>query len=110
MTTKRIIINAAQMEVAKRLGITPQAFVEAMAVQMDEVEEIDKDNPNNVEFYNTPIKTLRDLWLTRFGMSWVNTDELDQDLAWEIVLNRLRDYDMLESDATSTWSKLKEEV
>lgn len=111
MTTKKIILNSAQIAVANRLGISPEVYAKSMAVVYEEpAEPLDASNPNNVELYNTPIKTLRDLWLTKFGMTWANSDELSDDDTWGIINNRLYEYGMLEEDHTCEWRKLKEEV
>ena len=111
MTKQRIILNAAQVEVAKRLGITPTAFAEAMALKIEEAEEeLDQADPNNVEFYNVPVKTLRDLWLTKFGMAWVNNYDVDDDERWGVIAHRLCEYNLMETDLQCEWRKLREEV
>jgi hypothetical protein len=111
MTTKKIILNAAQMEVAKRFGISPEVYAKSMAIVYEEpAEPIDESNPNNVELYNTPIETLRDLWLSKFGMRWVHVDTLESDNTWEVIQYRLREYHMIEDDMPCEWRKLKEGV
>ena len=111
MTKKKIILNSAQLAVANRLGIPPEVYAKSMEVVYEEpVEPLDESNPNNVELYNTPIKTLRDLWLTKFGMAWVPEDIIEGDEVWEIVQYRLREYHLIEDDMQCAWCKLKEEV
>lgn len=111
MTKKKIILNAAQVEVAKRLGISPTEFAEAMALKIEEAdEELDQDDPNNVEMYTAPIKTLRDLWLTKFGMTWVNNYDVDDDIRWGVISHRLCEYNLMETDVNCEWRKLREEV
>ena len=43
----------------------------------------------NHEAYNTPIATLQNLWLARFGSVWVDTNNLNEDLFFIIVAQRL---------------------
>jgi hypothetical protein len=111
MTTKKIILNSAQIAVAQRLGISPEVYAKSMAiVYEEEPPEVDGSNPNNVELYNTPIETLRDLWLSKFGRQWVHETILDDGETWELIQYRLREYHMLEDDMTCEWRKLREEV
>jgi hypothetical protein len=111
MTTKKIILNSAQIAVANRLGISPEVYAKSMAIVYEEpAEPIDESNPNNVELYNTPIETLRDLWLSKFGARWVHVDTIDGDGTWEVTKYRLREYRMIEDDMTCEWCKLKEGV
>lgn len=111
MTTKKIILNSAQVAVAKRLGISPEVYAKSMAVVYEEpVEPLDESDPNNVELYNTPIETLRDLWLSKFGTRWVNADTIEGDDTWELIKYRLCEYHMIEDDMTCEWFKLREGV
>lgn len=111
MTTKKIILNSAQIAVANRLGISPEIYAKSMAVVFEEPKpELDESNPNNVEVYNLPIRVLRDLWLTKFGMAWVHEETIEGDDTWEVIQYRLREYHVIEDDMTCEWRKLKEEV
>jgi len=110
-TKKKIILNSAQIAVASRLGISPKVYAESMAIVYEEPAELlDESNPNNVELYNTPIETLRDLWLSKFGMRWVHVDTAEGDTTWEVIRYRLREYHMIEDDMTCEWQKLREGV
>lgn len=111
MTTKKIILNSAQIAVANRLGISPEVYAKSMAIVYAEpVEPLDESDPNNVELYNTPVNTLRDLWLTKFGVRWVHEDTIEGDDMWEVIKYRLREYHMIEDDMQCEWCKLKEGV
>ena len=111
MTTKKIILNSAQIAVANRLGISPEVYAKSMSVVYEEpAEPLDESDPNNVELYNTPIETLRDLWLSKFGMRWVHEYTIEDDETWGVIQCRLREYHMLEDDMSCEWRKLKEAV
>jgi hypothetical protein len=43
----------------------------------------------NHEAYNTPIATLQNLWLARFGAGWIDTDKLREELFFVIAVQRL---------------------
>ena len=110
-TKKKIILNSAQVAVANRLGISPEVYAKSMAIVYEEPAELlDESDPNNAELYNTPIETMRDLWLSKFGMRWVHVDALDVDDTWEVIRHRLREYDMMEDDMACEWCKLREGV
>lgn len=112
MTKKRVVLlSATELAIAKRMGLTPQEYAQQRAVlentgEEDEYENF--DNPNKMEIMNVPIKTLRDLWLAKFGNNWTLTDSLDDE--WDKIYTRLSQYNLMESYDGEYWTKLKDEL
>ena len=108
---RKIVLSTSELEIAKRMGLTPQQYAQHKAVftnTSDEDEYEDLDNPNKMEIMNAPIKTLRDLWLTKFGSNWTLTDSLDDE--WDKIYTRLSQYNLMESYDGEYWTKLKDEL
>jgi len=48
------------------------------------------------EAFNTPINTLLDLWLTRFGNEWIDLEDIEKDEFFAIAYKRLKQMGELE--------------
>ena len=48
------------------------------------------------EAFNTPINTLLDLWLTRFGNEWIDLEDIEKDEFFSIAYKRLKQMGELE--------------
>jgi hypothetical protein len=48
------------------------------------------------EAFNTPINTLLDLWLTRFGNEWMDLEDIEKDEFFSIAYKRLKQMGELE--------------
>jgi len=48
------------------------------------------------EAFNTPINTLLDLWLTRFGNEWIDLEDIENDEFFSIAYKRLKQMGELE--------------
>lgn len=46
--------------------------------------------------FNTPIATLLDLWLTRFGNEWIDLEDIEKDEFFAIAYKRLKQMGELE--------------
>jgi hypothetical protein len=73
-------------------------------------EDPEFDDPNKEDVMNIPIKTVKDLWLAKFGYRWVSYDELDQESmdSWSRMEGRLQEYTLLEN--YDNWYKMKEDL
>jgi hypothetical protein len=60
---------------------------------MDEVSMKDLQS----EAFNTPIDTLIDLWLTRYGNEWVDMDKIEGDEFYVLAYKRLKSLGQLET-------------
>jgi hypothetical protein len=60
---------------------------------MDEVSMKDLQS----EAFNTPIATLIDLWLTRYGNEWVDMDKIEGDEFYVLAYKRLKSLGQLET-------------
>ena len=49
------------------------------------------------EAFNTPIDTLIDLWLTRYGNEWVDIDKIEGDEFYVLAYKRLKSLGQLET-------------
>jgi hypothetical protein len=49
------------------------------------------------EAFNTPIDTLIDLWLTRYGNEWVDMDKIEGDEFYVLAYKRLKSLGQLET-------------
>jgi len=48
------------------------------------------------EAFNTPIATLLDLWLTRYGNEWIDLEDIEKDEFFAIAYKRLKQMGELE--------------
>jgi len=48
------------------------------------------------EAFNTPINTLLDLWLTRYGNEWIDLEDIEKDEFFAIAYKRLKQMGELE--------------
>ena len=51
----------------------------------------------NSDAFNTPVETLINLWVTRFGNEWVELDRIEDDKFFFAAYKRLRSLGMLET-------------
>lgn len=49
-----------------------------------------------IEAYETPVATLIDLWVTRFGNEWVDLETIDNDEFFSKAYQRLKQMGQLE--------------
>jgi hypothetical protein len=108
---KTVQLTATQVELAARMGISPAQYAQhLMNLPAEEAVDDEYDDPNKDDVMNIPVKTMRDLWLTKFGYRWVSGNELDDESMddWSRIESRLQQYNMIET--YDDWYKLKEEL
>ena len=66
---------------------------QGVITNMDEVSMKDLQS----EAFNTPIDTLIDLWLTRYGNEWVDMDKIEGDEFYVLAYKRLKSLGQLET-------------
>jgi hypothetical protein len=70
-------------------------------------------NPNKDPVYSIPLSELVNLWRARYGDTWVDVSELEEDF-WVDASARLHQNKMMEEinhhSDTTPWSRLKEDA
>jgi hypothetical protein len=104
-------INPAQLAVAKKMGITLEEFAKHMVPFTPKT--MTSFNPNKDPVYSIPLSALVNLWRARFGDTWVDVSELEEDF-WSDASARLHTNKLMEElnhhSDTTPWSRLKEDA
>ncbi len=70
-------------------------------------------NPNNHPVYSIPLSELVNLWRAKFGDTWIDVSELDDDF-WEDASARLHKNKLMEEldhhSGNTPWARLKEDA
>ena len=94
------------------MGKVKQTLVEALELhEMNHINTMTSFNPNKDPVYSIPLSELVNLWRVRYGDTWVDVSEIEEEF-WEAASSRLHQNHMMEiinhhSD-TTPWSRLKE--
>jgi hypothetical protein len=71
------------------------------------------DNPNKREAYVIPLSRLADMWRAKFGDTWIDVSELDEEF-WMDASARLHRNKLMEEiefrESNTPWARLKEGV
>lgn len=71
------------------------------------------DDPNKREAYAMPLSRLADMWRARFGDTWIDVSELDEEF-WMDASSRLHRNKLMEElefrNSNTPWARLKEGV
>ena len=51
----------------------------------------------NSDAFNTPVETLINLWVTRYGNEWVDMDKIEDDEFFSLAYKRLKSLGQLET-------------
>lgn len=97
-TIKRRSVKAAKLR-DQIYGSRTQAITEA--IRGDQITASNEVLTNCIEIkehdaFKTPISTLVDLWLTRFGNEWTDLEEIEKDEFFAIAYKRLKQMGELE--------------
>jgi hypothetical protein len=86
-----LYVNSGNGTAANTIGTyrAPKGVI----TNMDEVSMKDLQS----EAFNTPIDTLIDLWLTRYGNEWVDMDKIEDDEFYVLAYKRLKSLGQLET-------------
>ena len=105
-------LTTTQVQLAKRMGITAQAYANHLQ-NTPPIVTMTQFNPNKDPVYSIPLSELINLWRVRYGDTWVDVSEIEEEF-WEAASSRLHQNHMMEiinhhSD-TTPWSRLKEDA
>ena len=95
------------------MGKVKQTLMEAL--DLDEMNDVLMGvfNPNNHPVYSIPLSELVNLWRAKFGDTWIDVSELDDDF-WEDASARLHTNKKMEElnhhSGNTPWARLKEDA
>ena len=105
-------ITASQVQLARKLGMNPLDYAKAIQ-QINAPVTMTVFNPNNHPVYSIPLSELVNLWRAKFGDTWIDVSELDDDF-WEDASARLHTNKKMEElnhhSDNSPWARLKEDA
>lgn len=77
------------------------------------VMRVGADNPNQRAAYAMPLSRLADMWRAKFGDTWIDVSELDEEF-WMDASSRLHRNKLMEElefrNSNTPWARLKEGV
>ena len=111
---KQMLMNPSQIALAAKLGMNPAEYAKYFqpAPKANTIT-MTTFNPNKDPVYSIPLSELVNLWRARFGDTWVDVSELEDDF-WCDASARLHQNKMMEElnhrSDTTPWSRLKEDA
>ena len=104
-------LSPSQIAVANHVGMPLVDYVKMM--QSAPTVTMTAFNPNNEPVYSIPLSELVNLWRARFGDTWIDVSELEDDF-WSDASARLHTNKKMEElnhhTDTTPWSRLKEDA
>ena len=96
------------------MGKVKQTLMEALELyETNHIKTMTSFNPNKDPVYSMPLSQLVNLWRAKFGDTWVDVSELEEDF-WSDASARLHQNKMMEEinhhTDTTPWSRLKEDA
>ena len=111
-TVKTIMLNPTQLALAAKMGMNPTDYAQAVS-RLDNTITMTTFNPNKDPVYSIPLSELVNLWRARYGDTWVDVSELEENF-WVDASARLHQNKMMEEinhhSDTTPWSRLKEDA
>ena len=105
-------LTTTQVQLAKRMGITAQAYANHLQ-NTPPIVTMTQFNPNEDPVYTIPLSELINLWRARYGDTWVDVSDIDEEF-WSDASARLHSNKMMEEinhhTDTTPWSRLKEDA
>ena len=105
-------LTTTQVQLAKRMGITAQAYANHLQ-NTPPIVTMTQFNPNEDPVYAIPLSELVNLWRARYGDTWVDVSDIDDEF-WSDASARLHSNKMMEEinhhTDTTPWSRLKEDA
>jgi hypothetical protein len=71
-----ITLTATEIAVAKKIGVSVEMYAKARGKQHVTMTTF---NPNNHPVYSIHLSELVNLWRAKFGDTWIDVSELDDD-------------------------------
>jgi len=107
-----VTLTATEVAFAKKMGLSAQDYAKAVQ-QINTPVTMTTFNPNKDPVYSIPLSALVNLWRARYGDTWVDVSELEEDF-WSDASARLHTNKMMEElnhhTDTTPWSRLKEDA
>jgi hypothetical protein len=107
-----VTLTATEIAFAKKMGLSPQDYAKAVQ-QINMPVTMTTFNPNKDPVYSIPLSELINLWRVRYGDTWVDVSEIEEEF-WEAASSRLHQNHMMETinhhSDTTPWSRLKEDA
>jgi hypothetical protein len=98
------------------MGRLKDAMIDAMTDDMGEEDfamTMTMFNPNNNPVYSIPLSELVNLWRAKFGDTWIDVSEIEDDF-WSDASARLHSNKKMEElnhhSDNSPWARLKEDA
>jgi len=105
-------LTATEVAFAKKMGLSLQDYAKAIQ-QINAPVTMTAFNPNKDPVYSMPLSQLVNLWRAKFGDTWVDVSELEDDF-WSDASARLHTNKKMEElnhhSDTTPWSRLKEDA
>ena len=105
-----ITLTATEVAMAKKLGISAQVYAQARGQQHITMTMF---NPNNDPVYSIPLSELVNLWRAKYGDTWIDVSEIEEDF-WSDASARLHTNKKMEElnhhSDNSPWARLKEDA
>ena len=107
-----IQLTASQVAIANRIGMSLEDYAKAMNTPPIMVS-MTNFNPNNNPVYSIPLSELVNLWRAKFGDTWIDVSEIEDDF-WSDASARLHSNKKMEElnhhSDNSPWARLKEDA
>ena len=109
---KQVVLTPTQIAVIQKNGLTIKQYTEAMT-KLNEHVTMTSFNPNKDPVYSIPLSELVNLWRVKYGDTWGDVSELEEDF-WVDASARLHTNKKMEElnhhSDTTPWSRLKEDA
>ena len=107
-----IQLTAGQVQLALKIVLNPLDYAKAIQRANTPVT-MTEFNPNNDPVYSIPLSELVNLWRARYGDTWVDVSEIEEDF-WSDASARLHSNKKMEElnhhSDNSPWARLKEDA
>ena len=108
---QRIHLTPTQLRLMQHLNMNVEEY--AKLLHTTAPTTMTTFNPNKDPVYSIPLSELVNLWRARYGDTWVDVSEIEEDF-WSDASARLHSNKMMEEinhhTDTTPWSRLKEGV
>ncbi len=107
-----VTLTPTQVAVAKKMGIEYEDYIKAVTRPQIMVS-MTSFNPNEEPVYKIPLSELVNLWRARYGDTWVDVSDIDEEF-WSDASARLHTNKKMEElnhhSDNSPWARLKEDA
>ena len=107
-----IQLTTSQVATAHKMGMSLQDYAKAIQ-QINAPVTMTTFNPNNDPVYSIPLSELVNLWRAKYGDTWVDVSEIEDDF-WSDASARLHSNKKMEElnhhSDNSPWARLKEDA